>query len=68
MIKLECRPDTDTIEEQEDKFYSKSENLEFKECPVCLAKLGSPALCYSCYHNRRVIDELWTRVEGGRGQ
>lgn len=52
------RPDTDAIVAAEDEYYAKSKNLQFKECLACNAKLGSPTLCSSCYHNRRVIYEL----------
>ena len=31
---------------------------EFMECSACAAKPGSPTLCASCLHNRRVICEL----------
>lgn len=37
---------------------------EFKECKDCAAKMGTPLLCDSCFHNRGVIDRLWTRAEG----
>jgi hypothetical protein len=32
--------------------------LYFKECPTCAVKPGSPVLCESCLHNRRVISKL----------
>jgi hypothetical protein len=31
---------------------------EFKECGVCIKKPGSPTLCESCLHNRKVVQEL----------
>ena len=31
---------------------------EFKECPTCRVKPGSPTLCSSCLHNRNVIANL----------
>lgn len=37
-------------------------DLTFKECPSCAAKPGTPVLCESCLHNRRVITELASRV------
>ncbi len=30
----------------------------FKECPSCAAKPGTPILCESCLHNRGLIHEL----------
>lgn len=33
-------------------------NLEFKECGICNAKPGSPALCESCLSNRKTISDL----------
>ena len=39
------------------------ESLVFKECSVCASKPGSPLLCESCCHNRRVIFELRSMVE-----
>lgn len=35
-----------------------TDHQEFKECNLCSAKSGSPALCTPCLHNRRVIAEL----------
>lgn len=32
--------------------------LEFKECPQCAAKPGSPALCESCVWNRWLVQQL----------
>ncbi len=62
-IVLESRPDTDEIDRQEQKHYSKFENLEYRECVACSLKPGSPILCTSCYHNRLVISKLRQRVE-----
>jgi len=31
---------------------------EFQECPTCRAKAGTPTLCDSCVHNRRLIGAL----------
>jgi len=31
---------------------------EFKECAGCSAKPGSPTLCESCLHNRKIIERL----------
>lgn len=33
----------------------RNENSSFKECSICAAKPGSPTLCPSCLHNRRII-------------
>lgn len=35
---------------------------DFKECGNCAPKSGSPTLCASCLHNRRVISELQEEV------
>lgn len=32
--------------------------LEFKECPGCAAKSGSPALCKECLERRELIDAV----------
>lgn len=34
----------------------------FMECDNCRVKPGSPILCDSCYHNRRLIDDLQRRL------
>lgn len=31
---------------------------EFRECDPCAAKSGTPPLCPSCLHNRRLISDL----------
>ncbi len=41
---------------------------EFKECPTCAAKPGTPVLCDSCLHNRHVIGYLAMRPEEPEGQ
>lgn len=38
------------------------EEGEFWECKTCRVKPGSPTLCDSCLHNRRVIGDLQKRV------
>lgn len=35
-----------------------SVQVTFKECDSCARQLGSPTLCASCQHNRRVINSL----------
>ena len=60
---LESRPDTDEIDRQEKKHYSKVENLEVILCDACRLKPGSPILCTPCYHNRLVISKLRQMVE-----
>lgn len=35
--------------------------MNFIECDTCRVKPGSPALCSSCYNNRRVIDDLTSK-------
>lgn len=37
--------------------------VEFKECASCAKKAGSPTLCESCLHNRRVVNELQEEIE-----
>lgn len=37
--------------------------VEFKECAECAAKSGSPTLCASCLHNRRVIGEFQAHLQ-----
>ena len=34
------------------------EPQEFKECPNCSQKSGTPTLCTSCQHNRKLISDL----------
>lgn len=36
---------------------------EFRECPVCQAKPGTPELCESCLHNRDTIARLTARLD-----
>ena len=36
--------------------------MEFVECSICAAKLGSPTLCDSCLVNRATIAKLKTEV------
>lgn len=40
---------------------------EFKECPTCAAKPGSPTLCASCLQNRSLISHLQTVVRRSLG-
>ena len=35
-----------------------SDDMKFKECPECSARSGTPELCDSCAHNRKVIGKL----------
>ena len=35
---------------------------EFRECPECAAKSGSPDLCPSCVHNRMLIEHLYDQI------
>ena len=35
---------------------------QFKECPTCAAKPGSPPLCPLCLHNRGIINDLEQEV------
>lgn len=35
---------------------------DYKECADCASKPGSPTLCESCLHNRRVVGELQREV------
>ncbi len=37
-------------------------DLKFQECGECIVKPGSPYLCESCLHNRKVIGELQRNV------
>ena len=32
--------------------------LEFRECPTCAAKPGSPSLCKECLERRELIDAI----------
>jgi len=41
--------------------------LDFKECPECAAKPGSPVLCAACLHNREVISQLQAAIEDLQG-
>lgn len=37
---------------------------EFWECESCRSKPGTPALCESCLHNRKVISDLqWSSIK-----
>jgi hypothetical protein len=36
---------------------------EFRECSMCARKQGSPVLCESCLHNRRLVNKLRARVD-----
>jgi hypothetical protein len=50
-------------DDDNDRFLGKHDpGQEFKECPTCAAKPGSPTLCGSCLHNRAVISELTRAV------
>lgn len=60
-LKVESRPDTDDIENNENKWYSNADHLVFYMCDKCRNLPGNPTLCPSCYHNRRVVDELRKR-------
>ena len=38
-------------------------NNEFHGCASCTSKPGTPTLCPSCIHNRRVIERLSNNAE-----
>jgi len=38
-------------------------DLEFIECASCAKKPGTPPLCASCLHNRRVISALSEKLK-----
>jgi len=41
---------------------------EFRECLECAAKLGTPALCSACLHNRTLIGRLGADLKDVREQ
>lgn len=65
-LELVNRPDTDEAEYEEQRFYSKWDNLVFVECLECQKKPGTPPLCKPCLHNRNVISMLRAIVEKAR--
>ena len=36
---------------------------DFRECPTCAAKTGSPTLCEICLHNRSVVSNLKAQIK-----